>query len=78
MKTLKTLILTKYEPATDRRGSRIRCQSWKGVTWHNYDYSARSPYEAAAQEHAKEHGFSDLEEVIHNDPEKAFIAKFTP
>ncbi len=53
---MNTLILTTYHGPTNCKGSRIKCQSWKGVTWHSFDYGARCPHEAAAKEHAEKHG----------------------
>ena len=60
---MKTLILTKYYGPTDHKGSRIKCQSCKGVTWHQFDYGARCPHEAAAREHAAKNALSNPFEI---------------
>lgn len=70
---MKSLIITRYYGPTNTQGSRIRCQSWQGTTWHAYDYAARCPHMTAAIEHAAKHGFRNLEEINGINPEKAFI-----
>jgi hypothetical protein len=52
---MKTLILTTFYGPTNFKGARIKCQSWKGVTWHSFNYAARCPHTAAAIAHAEKH-----------------------
>lgn len=59
---MKTLIETAYYGPTHHKGSRIRCKSAHGVTWHAYDYAATSAHESAAEEHARK--FAMLREFV--------------
>jgi len=76
---MKSLIITRYYGPTHTKGSRIRCQSWKGTTWHNFDYAARCPHTVAAIDHAVKKfsftgvGHKGLSEISGINPEKAFI-----
>lgn len=60
---MSILIITTYYGPTNRKGSRIKCQSCNGVTWHSFDYGARCPHEAAAKDHAAKHGLPSPVEI---------------
>ena len=47
-------VTTKYLPATNTRGSRIKVSSWLGNKTFSYDYSASCAHEAAFNEWLKE------------------------
>jgi len=71
---MKSLIITKYYGPTDFKGARIRCHSWKGKTWHGYNY-AGMPHATAAKEHAAKFGLPTPEPVLSpNEKGEAFIA----
>ena len=61
---MKTLILTKYYGPTSHKGSRIKCTSAHGVTWHQFDYSARCPFLAAAIAHAGTHQLGNPADIM--------------
>lgn len=47
-------VTTKYLPATNTRGSRIKVSSWLGNKTFSYDYAASCAHEAAFNEWLKE------------------------
>lgn len=47
-------VTTKYLPATNTRGSRIKVSSWLNSRTYSYDYSASCAHEAAFNEWLKD------------------------
>ena len=47
------VIITKYAPATNTKGSRVKCTSWMGTTFFNWDcaLNTRENYLAAMDDH---------------------------
>lgn len=43
-------IVTKFLPATNTRGCRIKVTSWQGSKTYSYDYAASEPHKAAFEE----------------------------
>ena len=65
MKTgMQTLILAKYYGATNYKGSRIKCTSFHGTTWHHYDYGEQFPFLIAAIAHAKKHALDVPSQIL--------------
>lgn len=72
---MKTLILARYYGPTTHKGSRIRCTSSHGVTWHPFKYDAADAHTAAATAHAEKFGLGTPERVDGRDfDERAFVA----
>lgn len=69
---MRTLILAKYYGPTNTKGSRIKCTSSYGVTWHHYDYAGRA-CETAVKEHAAKYNLGTPEPVMHTEY-AAFVA----
>ena len=72
---MKTLILAKYYGPTTHKGSRIKCSSVYGVTWHPFRHSETNAWTSAATEHATKHGLSAPEFVNGGSlDERPFVA----
>ena len=63
-------VTTKYLPATNTRGSRIKVSSWLGNKTFSYDYSASCAHEAAFNEWLKEQN-ERIAFECHSNNEKA-------
>jgi hypothetical protein len=71
---MKTLINTRFNGPTNTRGARVRCESWHGVTWHQFDYGASCPFLSAAKEHAEKYGMGAPESVLSLPHTSSFVA----
>lgn len=47
-------ITTKFLPATNNRGCRIKVTSWLGSKTYSYDYAAHEPHSAAFEQYLQE------------------------
>ena len=57
-------IITKFVPATNTRGARIKASAWAGSITISYDYSGDACHKAAAMALAAKFGWSDWDNAI--------------
>lgn len=73
-------ITTKYLSATNTKGSRIKVTSYYSSKTYSYDYAAKCPHTAAAEQYVKEEmeygtALGEGAELPNSDGQKVFFIK---